>query len=96
MHLQSHSNLSLRAALRVINRRHTVWPKRVAMKMGRRLSGSTRAGTPTPQCGTGIPPVRLPKTAWTLAKLQRPAKAGPAAHFDCNERHAYFGDRTPA
>ena len=26
----------------------------------------------------------------------RPAKAGPAAHFDRNERYAYFGDRTLA
>jgi len=32
---------------------------------------------------------------YSQSSSDRPAKAGPAAHFHRNEKYAYFGDRTP-
>jgi hypothetical protein len=63
-------------------------PRRVAMK----LAGGCLAAA-------GRLPDRL-RIALDLRPLtasparDRPAKAGPTAHFDRNERYAYFGDRT--
>jgi len=36
-------------------------------------NGGPRAGTPAPQCGTGVPARQIVEAAWKLAKLQTPA-----------------------